>query len=244
MATYTGIVTPRGLPDVRELEHVTITKYAVDPKMANNCYLLTSKPDGSNLLIDAADGAESLIQRLRRRPRHHRHNSPALGSPPRPGRDGGDDARDHGGRHAGRRRDHRADRRHDRPAGRRWRHGHRRELLARGDPADRPHPGIDRAPVRRPRGHPHLFTGDSLFPGGAGRTSANPRTSSSSWTTSKPRSSTVCPRDVVLPRPRRRLHPRLRATSSRRMARARLVTDVDRRGGCPGAGPRRFVRGR
>ncbi len=62
MATYTGIVTPRGLPDVRELEHVTITKYAVDPKMANNCYLLTSKPDGSNLLIDAADGAESLIQ--------------------------------------------------------------------------------------------------------------------------------------------------------------------------------------
>jgi glyoxylase-like metal-dependent hydrolase (beta-lactamase superfamily II) len=60
--TYTGSVTPRGLADVRELEHVTITKYAVDPKMANNCYLLTSKPDGATLLIDAADGAESLIQ--------------------------------------------------------------------------------------------------------------------------------------------------------------------------------------
>ena len=60
--TYTGVVTPRGLSDVRELEHLTITKYAVDPEMANNCYLLTSKPDGSNLLIDAADGAESLIQ--------------------------------------------------------------------------------------------------------------------------------------------------------------------------------------
>jgi glyoxylase-like metal-dependent hydrolase (beta-lactamase superfamily II) len=60
--TYTGEVTPRGVPDVRELEHLTITKYAVDPEMANNCYLLTSKPDGSNLLIDAADGAESLIQ--------------------------------------------------------------------------------------------------------------------------------------------------------------------------------------
>ena len=44
MATYTGIVTPRGLPDVRELEHLTITKYAVDPKMANNCYLLTASP--------------------------------------------------------------------------------------------------------------------------------------------------------------------------------------------------------
>jgi glyoxylase-like metal-dependent hydrolase (beta-lactamase superfamily II) len=60
--TYTGAVTPRGTPDVRELEHLTITKYAVDPKMANNCYLLTGRPDGSNLLIDAADGAESLIQ--------------------------------------------------------------------------------------------------------------------------------------------------------------------------------------
>jgi glyoxylase-like metal-dependent hydrolase (beta-lactamase superfamily II) len=60
--TYTGVVTPRGLADVRELEQVTITKYAVDPEMANNCYLLTSKPGGSNLLIDAADGAESLIQ--------------------------------------------------------------------------------------------------------------------------------------------------------------------------------------
>jgi glyoxylase-like metal-dependent hydrolase (beta-lactamase superfamily II) len=60
--SYTGDVTPRGVPDVRELEHLTITKYAVDPEMANNCYLLTSKPEGSNLLIDAADGAESLIQ--------------------------------------------------------------------------------------------------------------------------------------------------------------------------------------
>ena len=37
---YTGDVTPRGLADVRELEHLTITKYAVDPEMANNCYLL------------------------------------------------------------------------------------------------------------------------------------------------------------------------------------------------------------
>jgi glyoxylase-like metal-dependent hydrolase (beta-lactamase superfamily II) len=62
VVSYTGVVTPRGVADVRELEHLTITKYAVDPEMANNCYLLTSKPDGSNLLIDAADGAESLIQ--------------------------------------------------------------------------------------------------------------------------------------------------------------------------------------
>ena len=44
--TYTGVVTPRGLSDVRELEHLTITKYAVDPEMANNCYLLSSNGPG------------------------------------------------------------------------------------------------------------------------------------------------------------------------------------------------------
>jgi glyoxylase-like metal-dependent hydrolase (beta-lactamase superfamily II) len=60
--SYTGDVTPRGVADVRELEHLTITKYAVDPQMANNCYLLQCRATGEQLLIDAADGAESLIQ--------------------------------------------------------------------------------------------------------------------------------------------------------------------------------------
>lgn len=60
--SYTGHVTPRGLADVRELEHLTITKYAVDPEMSNNCYLLACRATGEQLLIDAADGAESLIQ--------------------------------------------------------------------------------------------------------------------------------------------------------------------------------------
>ena len=59
---YTGDVTPRGLADVRELEHLTITKYAVDPEMANNCYLLQCRATGDQLLVDAADGAESLVQ--------------------------------------------------------------------------------------------------------------------------------------------------------------------------------------
>ncbi len=60
--SYTGDVTPRGVADVRELEHLTITKYAVDPQMANNCFLLRCRATGEQLLIDAADGAESLIQ--------------------------------------------------------------------------------------------------------------------------------------------------------------------------------------
>ncbi len=60
--TYTGHVSPGGNADVRELTHLTITKYAVDPEMANNCYLLQCRTTGDQLLIDAADGAESLIQ--------------------------------------------------------------------------------------------------------------------------------------------------------------------------------------
>jgi glyoxylase-like metal-dependent hydrolase (beta-lactamase superfamily II) len=40
----------------------------------------------------------------------------------------------------------------------------------RRDPPRRPHARLDRAAVRRPDGTPHLFTGDSLFPGGVGNT--------------------------------------------------------------------------
>ena len=61
-ATYTGEVTPLGPPAVRELAGLTITKYAVDPAMANNCYLLRCTATGAQVLIDAADEAQSLIQ--------------------------------------------------------------------------------------------------------------------------------------------------------------------------------------
>lgn len=60
--TYTGEVTPGGAPDVRELAELTITKLAVDEKMSNNCYLLTCRSTGENLLVDAADQPESLFQ--------------------------------------------------------------------------------------------------------------------------------------------------------------------------------------
>lgn len=61
-STYTGEVTPLGVPDVRELDGLTITKYAVDPQMANNCYLLQCRATGDQLLIDAADEAQSILQ--------------------------------------------------------------------------------------------------------------------------------------------------------------------------------------
>jgi glyoxylase-like metal-dependent hydrolase (beta-lactamase superfamily II) len=60
--TYTGEVTPGGDPATRELPALTISKYAVDPKMANNCYLLTCRATGEKLLVDAADDAPSLLR--------------------------------------------------------------------------------------------------------------------------------------------------------------------------------------
>ena len=61
MATYTGQVTAGGSPDTRELPTLTITKLAVDEQMSNNCYLLRCTATGSQLLIDAADEAEQLL---------------------------------------------------------------------------------------------------------------------------------------------------------------------------------------
>ncbi|CAN5116792.1 MAG: MBL fold metallo-hydrolase [Nocardioides sp.] len=59
--TYTGNVAPGGPAEVRELSQLTITKVAVDPKMSNNCYLLTCKATGSKVLIDAAAEPATLL---------------------------------------------------------------------------------------------------------------------------------------------------------------------------------------
>ena len=61
MVTYTGAVTPGGAPEVRELGSLTITKVAVDEQMSNNCYLLGCKHTGAQVLIDAADAAATLL---------------------------------------------------------------------------------------------------------------------------------------------------------------------------------------
>ncbi|HEY1135611.1 MAG TPA: MBL fold metallo-hydrolase [Nocardioides sp.] len=59
--TYTGHVEPGGAPAVRELPGLTITKVAVDPKMANNAYLLRCTATGAQLLVDAAAEPERLL---------------------------------------------------------------------------------------------------------------------------------------------------------------------------------------
>jgi glyoxylase-like metal-dependent hydrolase (beta-lactamase superfamily II) len=59
--TYTGDVTPGGPAAVRELPNLTITKVSVGP-MDNNAYLLHCQVTGDQLLIDAANDADRLLE--------------------------------------------------------------------------------------------------------------------------------------------------------------------------------------
>jgi glyoxylase-like metal-dependent hydrolase (beta-lactamase superfamily II) len=60
MSGYTGDVQVGGPADVRELPGLTITKLAVSD-MANNAYLLRDTASGEALLIDAAAEPEALL---------------------------------------------------------------------------------------------------------------------------------------------------------------------------------------
>ena len=59
--SYTGNVTVGGPPDSRELPGLSVTKLAVGP-MDNNAYLLRSVRTGEALLIDAAAEPDRLIE--------------------------------------------------------------------------------------------------------------------------------------------------------------------------------------
>ena len=167
--SYTGDVTVGGPADSRELPGLTITKVAVGP-MNNNAYLLRCTSTGELLLIDAANEAATLLallggavpERIVTTHRHqdhwvalgevqqatgaptvaHHDDAPAIGVPTT-------------------------------------------ELVSHGDVIS---VGDARLSVIHLRGHtpgsialcydgtgaladtPHLFTGDSLFPGGPGNT--------------------------------------------------------------------------
>jgi glyoxylase-like metal-dependent hydrolase (beta-lactamase superfamily II) len=60
MSDYTGAVTVGGPADVRDLPALTLTKVAVGPHN-NNAYLLRSKASGTQVLIDAANDADTLL---------------------------------------------------------------------------------------------------------------------------------------------------------------------------------------
>lgn len=57
---YTGYVTPGGPPATRELGQLTITKVSVGP-MDNNAYLLRCRSNGEQILVDAANEAPRLL---------------------------------------------------------------------------------------------------------------------------------------------------------------------------------------
>jgi glyoxylase-like metal-dependent hydrolase (beta-lactamase superfamily II) len=59
--SYTGNVIPGGPAAVRELPALTVTKMSVGP-MDNNAYLLRCKETGVQLLIDAANDAPRLLE--------------------------------------------------------------------------------------------------------------------------------------------------------------------------------------
>ena len=60
--TYHGKVTPGGPADTRELANLIISKLAVDEQMSNNVYLLRCRATDDQLLIDAADDAEAILR--------------------------------------------------------------------------------------------------------------------------------------------------------------------------------------
>ena len=168
MADYTGKVSVGGPWDVRRLPALTIAKLAVGP-MDNNAYLLRCTASGEGLLIDAANEADRLreLVRLEGPPvsavlttHQHADHWQALA----------ETAEDAGAAiYAG---DADAD---ELPVA-------VDERLDHGDTIDvgeltldiialRGHtPGSIAVLYRDPDGVPQLFTGDSLFPGGVGKT--------------------------------------------------------------------------
>ena len=61
---WTGEVRPGGPAAVRRLGTLTLSKMAVDPQMHNNCYLLRCGETGEQVLVDAAADAPRLLEAI------------------------------------------------------------------------------------------------------------------------------------------------------------------------------------
>jgi len=168
--SYSGHVEPRGTPATRHLTDVDVTKLSVGP-MDNNAYLLVCRHTGDALLIDAANDSDRIADllgvgpdrpRLRSIVTTHSHQDhwQALGAVA--GQTGANlyaGAADAAGLPVPT----------DVPLG----HGdsvplgssHLESISLRGHT-----PGSVALLYLDPSGTAHLFTGDSLFPGGPGRT--------------------------------------------------------------------------
>lgn len=167
--SYHGHVTVGGPPDVRELPNLVITKVAVGP-YDNNAYLLRCRYSGEQLLIDAAAEPKTLMavigESLATVATTHQHGDhwqalaevvertgarTAAGALDADGIPVATDIRLDDG-----------------------------DTLAVGDNELRAIHLVGHTPgsiaflYDDPKGHPHLFTGDCLFPGGVGNTQKDP----------------------------------------------------------------------
>lgn len=169
--SYTGDVKVGGPVDERALPALTITKVAVDEKMANNAYLLRCHDTGEQVLIDAADSPDVLLGLVgdaglttvvttHQHWDHHRALAAvveATGAEVVAGEPDADEITSQTGV----------------PVTRRVGDG---DTVAVGSctleviRVTGHTPGSICLLYRDPDGSPHLFTGDSLFPGGVGNT--------------------------------------------------------------------------
>ncbi|MEU4982298.1 MBL fold metallo-hydrolase [Streptomyces sp. NPDC021969] len=168
--TYSGEVTVGGPADVHELKDLMITKVAVGP-MNNNAYLLRCRATDEQLLIDAANDAHTLLgtigdDGIASVVTTHRHGDHWQALAEVVAATG---ARTHAGRHDAEGIPVPTDVLVD--DGDTIRVG-QVELTARHLVGHTP--GSVVLVYDDPHGHPHVFTGDCLFPGGVGNTFKDP----------------------------------------------------------------------
>lgn len=166
--SYTGHVTARGPAASKQLQDLTITKVSVGP-MDNNAYLLRCGRTGEQLMVDAANDAERLlgvvgdaglatVVTTHQHWDHHEALPEVLEATGAESVAHPDDAG---------------------PLPRVTRTVTDGDTVWVGDCGlEVIHlvghtPGSVALVYRDPAGHPHLFTGDSLFPGGVGNTFGN-----------------------------------------------------------------------
>ncbi len=170
MTQYTGHVEPHGAPATRTLDHLIITKMSVG-EYDNNTYLLTDRSSGEALLIDAAAEGDRILDLVAAGPRAiqaivttHQHGDHWQGLKQVSAATGASLLT------------------HSLDAGAlpvaSSVFPEQGSTYAIGSSTVefihlRGHtPGSIAVLYRDPSGHPHLFTGDSLFPGGPGRTTS------------------------------------------------------------------------
>ncbi len=171
---YAGDVSPGGEPQTRVAGCLRVTKVAVDPEMSNNCYLLRCEETGDQVLVDAAaeperllelvgDGGLTAVVTTHQHWDHHRALAEvvaATGADVVVGRPDAAAVTEQTGVDVTRAVDH----------GDTVRVGAcTLEVVALAGHT----PGsiaLLHADAERGDGRPHLFTGDSLFPGGVGNT--------------------------------------------------------------------------